>query len=130
MMTDNVTSPDEAPFDPETARLFAEAGTRPVINAAGAYTMLGGSTLSPGVRSAMEAANHSFVDMKTLFEGSGRARRHAGSRGRLHHQVVPRRWLFIAACRTATTATTRTPAGHRGIPSATRRARARNTTTA
>ena len=72
MMTDNVTSPNEAAFDPETARLFAELGTRPVINAAGAYTMLGGSTLSPGVRAAMEAANRSFVDMKTLFEGSGR----------------------------------------------------------
>ncbi len=59
-------------FDPETEALYAELGTRPVINCAGAYTMLGGSTLAPAVRDAMEAANRSFVDMKTLFESSGR----------------------------------------------------------
>jgi L-seryl-tRNA(Ser) seleniumtransferase len=52
--------------------LYASLGTRPVVNAAGAYTILGGSTLSPGVRTAMEVANRQFADMKTLLQSSGR----------------------------------------------------------
>jgi L-seryl-tRNA(Ser) seleniumtransferase len=56
----------------DTESLFAALGARPVINAAGALTILGGSQLSPGVRAAMEAANHSYADMKSLLESSGR----------------------------------------------------------
>ncbi len=52
--------------------LYASLGARPVINAAGALTILGGSRLSPGVREAMELANHSYADMKSLLESSGR----------------------------------------------------------
>src|SRR3954469_24576605 len=59
-------------LDPEAARIFALMGARPAINAAGAYTLLGGSTLSPAVRAAMDAANEYFVDMKALMESSGR----------------------------------------------------------
>src|SRR5687767_133101 len=62
---------DEA-LDAEATRIFAELGARPAINAAGAYTLLGGSTLSPAVRAAMDAANEYFVDMKALMDSSGR----------------------------------------------------------
>lgn len=55
----------------ESARLYAEMGVRPVINAAGALTVLGGSTLSPQVEAAMRAANHSFVEMEQLLAGTG-----------------------------------------------------------
>jgi L-seryl-tRNA(Ser) seleniumtransferase len=57
----------------DTDALFSSLGARPVINAAGALTILGGSRLSPGVRAAMEAGNRSFADMKSLLESSGRA---------------------------------------------------------
>jgi L-seryl-tRNA(Ser) seleniumtransferase len=57
----------------DAASLYALVGTRPVINAAGAYTLLGGSTLSPRVRAAMDAANRYYADMKDLLEAAGRA---------------------------------------------------------
>jgi D-glucosaminate-6-phosphate ammonia-lyase len=56
----------------ESARLYADLGVRPVINAAGAYTLLGGSLLSPKVQRAMDDANRYFVEMKALLESSGR----------------------------------------------------------
>jgi L-seryl-tRNA(Ser) seleniumtransferase len=56
----------------ESARLYADLGVRPVINAAGAYTILGGSALSPRVQQAMEDANRYFVEMRALLESSGR----------------------------------------------------------
>jgi len=56
----------------ESARLYADLGVRPVINAAGAYTLLGGSALSPAVRRAMDDANRYFVEMRALLESSGR----------------------------------------------------------
>jgi L-seryl-tRNA(Ser) seleniumtransferase len=55
----------------DTIALYASLGARPVINAAGALTILGGSRLSPGVRAAMDAANHSYADMRSLLETSG-----------------------------------------------------------
>ena len=55
-----------------TEALYASLGARPVINAGGALTILGGSRLSPGVRAAMDAANRSYADMKSLLESSGR----------------------------------------------------------
>jgi len=42
-----------------------------VINAAGHMTMLGGSSLSPSVRVAMEAANRYYVEMAELLAKSG-----------------------------------------------------------
>jgi L-seryl-tRNA(Ser) seleniumtransferase len=63
------TSPDPAS---ETEALYAILGARPLINAGGAYTMLGGSILSPTVRAAMDAANYRFVEMKELLDSSGR----------------------------------------------------------
>ena len=54
------------------ADVYGELGVRPLINAAGAYTVLGGSALSPTVRAAMDDANRYFVEMEALLEGSGR----------------------------------------------------------
>src|SRR5712691_1547194 len=56
----------------DSTRIYEELGVRPVINAAGAYTVLGGSTLSPTVQAAMEEAIRSFVEMRDLLETSGR----------------------------------------------------------
>jgi D-glucosaminate-6-phosphate ammonia-lyase len=55
-----------------TARLYAELGVRPVINAAGAYTILGGSAPSETVRRAMDEATGSFVEMRELLASSGK----------------------------------------------------------
>ncbi len=56
-----------------TARssLFHRLGTRPVINACGIYTDLGGSRLSPAVWAAMAEANQSFVRLTDLLDSSG-----------------------------------------------------------
>lgn len=56
-----------------TARssLFHRLGTKPVINACGIYTDLGGSRLSPGVWAAMAEANQSFVRLTDLLDSSG-----------------------------------------------------------
>jgi len=59
-------------LDVAAERLYRDLGTRPVINAAGAYTLLGGSVLSPGVRAAMDAANYRFSDMRDLLDAAGR----------------------------------------------------------
>src|SRR5215510_7184432 len=56
---------------PKTNSLFHRLGTKPVINACGIYTDLGGSRLSPGVWSAMEEANRSFVRLTDLLDSSG-----------------------------------------------------------
>lgn len=52
-------------------RLFAEFGMRPVINARGIYTDLGGWRPSPRVWGAMQAANQHYADMADLLERSG-----------------------------------------------------------
>lgn len=51
--------------------IFEEIGVKPVINAVGHQTVLGGSQLSPRVRAAMEEANRYFIDMRELLERSG-----------------------------------------------------------
>lgn len=51
--------------------VYEELGVRPVINARGPRTILGGSRLSPRVRAAMEAANRYHVDMAELLKTSG-----------------------------------------------------------
>jgi L-seryl-tRNA(Ser) seleniumtransferase len=52
--------------------VYRELGGRPVINASGIYTDLGGALLSPTVWGAMTEANASFVDMPDLLAASGR----------------------------------------------------------
>lgn len=56
----------------DSARIYEDLGVQPVINAAGAYTVLGGSTLSPAVQAAMAEANGAFVEMRSLLASSGR----------------------------------------------------------
>jgi D-glucosaminate-6-phosphate ammonia-lyase len=51
--------------------VFEEIGVKPVINAIGHQTVLGGSQLSPRVRAAMEETNRYFVDMAELLARSG-----------------------------------------------------------
>jgi len=51
--------------------IFEEIGVKPVINAVGHQTVLGGSQLSARVRAAMEETNRYFVDMRDLLEKSG-----------------------------------------------------------
>ena len=51
--------------------LFSRLGVRPVINACGIYTDLGGSRLSPGVWAAAEAMNGAFVRMTELLDRTG-----------------------------------------------------------
>ena len=51
--------------------LFQHLGLRPVINAAGIYTDLGGSRLSPKAWAAAETINDHFVRMTDLLDKSG-----------------------------------------------------------
>jgi L-seryl-tRNA(Ser) seleniumtransferase len=53
--------------------IYAELGIKPVINAMGNVTVLGGSNLSPGVQAAMEAANRHFAPMEEVLEKTGQA---------------------------------------------------------
>jgi D-glucosaminate-6-phosphate ammonia-lyase len=50
---------------------YAALGVRPIINARGHQTVLGGSTPSPRVRQAMEAAERYYVEMPELLARSG-----------------------------------------------------------
>ena len=69
-MPEPITQPNFA-LDEAAKKLYAALGARPVINAAGAYTILGGSTLSPKVRQAMADANRYYADMRSLLQTSG-----------------------------------------------------------
>lgn len=51
--------------------VYMRIGAKPIINAVGNQTVLGGSTLSPMVTQAMEEASASFVEMEELLEKSG-----------------------------------------------------------
>src|SRR5260370_8544872 len=51
--------------------VFEKFSVRPVINACGIYTDLGGSVFSPRVWQAMQEINHSFVRMVDLLDRSG-----------------------------------------------------------
>ncbi len=51
--------------------IFDRLGIRPVINACGVYTDLGGSVLSPSVWAAMADINSSFVSMIDLLDQTG-----------------------------------------------------------
>ena len=52
--------------------LLRRLGAKPVINACGIYTDLGGSRLSPGVWAAMAEINRCFVRLPDLLDLSGR----------------------------------------------------------
>src|SRR5229473_548570 len=54
-----------------TFPVFDKFRVRPVINACGIYTDLGGSVLSPRVWQAMYEVNHSFVRMVALLDRAG-----------------------------------------------------------
>ena len=51
--------------------VYGLLGVRPVINAAGIYTDLGGSVLSPTVRDAVHEVNGAFASMTELLDRSG-----------------------------------------------------------
>lgn len=56
---------------PSAASTFHRFSTRPVINACGIYTDLGGIVFSPRVQRAMEAVGGAFVRMTELLDRSG-----------------------------------------------------------
>jgi uncharacterized pyridoxal phosphate-dependent enzyme len=53
--------------------IYETLGIRPIINAGGHMTILGGSVLSPEVRAAMESANTAYTRMDDVFDGAGKA---------------------------------------------------------
>jgi L-seryl-tRNA(Ser) seleniumtransferase len=57
---------------PALRDVYKELGVRPLINAAGTYTALGGSLLRPEVVEAMRAAAQHFVPLIELQEAIGR----------------------------------------------------------
>ncbi len=67
--------------------IYGELGITPILNARGAYTDLGGSTLAGGVWEAMSEANRYFADIPQLLEASGAAI--AGLVGAEAARVVP-----------------------------------------
>jgi D-glucosaminate-6-phosphate ammonia-lyase len=56
---------------PVTRTICERLGVRPVINASGIYTDLGGSRLSPSTWAAMAETNDSFIDMVELLDRTG-----------------------------------------------------------
>jgi L-seryl-tRNA(Ser) seleniumtransferase len=52
--------------------IYGELGVRPIINAAGTLTRMGGSLMSPEVLAAMTSAAARFVDMEELHLAAGR----------------------------------------------------------
>jgi D-glucosaminate-6-phosphate ammonia-lyase len=86
------------------ASVYHALGTKPVVNALGIYTDLGGSRLSPAVWAAMEEANRSFASMVGLLQGSGKVI--AGLLGTEAARVTPGASAAIAlgtaACMTGT----------------------------
>jgi D-glucosaminate-6-phosphate ammonia-lyase len=53
--------------------IYQELGAKPVINAIGSVTMLGGSTPAPEVKEAMERADNAYVPLMELEEKAGEA---------------------------------------------------------
>ena len=54
-----------------SSRIYEKLGVRPVINAQGNQTVLGGSTPSVLIKEAMDDANLHYVEMRELLEKSG-----------------------------------------------------------
>lgn len=55
-----------------TGDVFAELGVSPVVNAAGTYTVLGGSLMAPEIFEAMRLGNDGFVDINELEVAAGK----------------------------------------------------------
>jgi uncharacterized pyridoxal phosphate-dependent enzyme len=55
-----------------TGNIYAELGVTPVVNAAGTYTVLGGSLMAPEVFEAMRLGNDGFVDINELEVAAGK----------------------------------------------------------
>ena len=55
----------------EGLKVYQELGVKPVINAMGFMTVLGGSRPSPGVQAAMNHASRYFADMEELLKRAG-----------------------------------------------------------
>lgn len=53
--------------------IYKELGARPIINAIGSLTLVGGSTPPPEVREAMDAANDAYIPLTELEEAAGAA---------------------------------------------------------
>jgi L-seryl-tRNA(Ser) seleniumtransferase len=53
--------------------IYQELGAKPVINAIGSVTMLGGSTPAPEVKEAMEQADRAYIPLMELEEKAGEA---------------------------------------------------------
>jgi L-seryl-tRNA(Ser) seleniumtransferase len=51
--------------------LYARLGLRPVVNASGTLTILGGTVMPPEVRAAMDEAAGSYVELPALLERAG-----------------------------------------------------------
>jgi D-glucosaminate-6-phosphate ammonia-lyase len=54
-----------------TVSIYEQLGVRPVINARGLNTVVGGGTPSPRMKEAMERMDRYYVDMRDLLEKSG-----------------------------------------------------------
>jgi L-seryl-tRNA(Ser) seleniumtransferase len=55
-----------------TGDIYAELGVTPVVNAAGTYTVLGGSLMAPEVFEVMRLGNDGFVDINELEVAAGK----------------------------------------------------------
>ncbi len=53
--------------------IYREIGARPVINATGSVTLLGGSTPVPEVQAAMDRADGAYIPLIELQEHAGKA---------------------------------------------------------
>ena len=59
--------------DSDWGDIYKELGAKPIINAIGSVTMLGGSTPIPEVKEAMEKADSAYLPLIELEEKAGRA---------------------------------------------------------
>ena len=84
----------------ETASPYAHLGVRPVINACGIYTDLGGSTLSEGVRAAVSEVNAEWASIPELLDAAGEriAELVGGEAARVAPGAAASIALGIAAC--------------------------------
>jgi D-glucosaminate-6-phosphate ammonia-lyase len=82
--------------------VFETLGVRPVINASGVYTDLGGSRISPEVWTAMTEMNERWVRMPDLLDRSGEilASRVGAEAARVTPGAAAAIMLGIAACMT------------------------------
>src|SRR5688500_5761169 len=55
----------------EARQIYEALGVRPIINAGGNKTILGGSRVSPTVQAAVDVANRHYVEMKDLLARTG-----------------------------------------------------------